>query len=228
VRTVAARAHVSPQGGTEELLRILLIEDHALLADGLRLILGRLEREVHVEWAQSCEGALALLDGGEGPGLVLFDLALPGLHHLDAFRLLKERIPLAPIVAVSADERPRMIAELLRAGARGYIPKSLSAEIMLNALRLVLAGGTYVPEAALAPPTERANGGFTPRETDVLELLVSGHANKEMAKQLGMAESTVRVHVTSIMRRLGVASRVEVATSPVVRRMLRGLPERTP
>ncbi len=225
---MGARARVTPKGAPEAILRILLIEDHALFADGLRLILDRLEREVRVDWAQSCEGALEAIGVGADPGLVLFDLALPGLHHLDAFELLKQRLPSVPIVAVSADERPRMIAELLRSGARGYIPKSLGAEIMLNALRLVLAGGTYVPEAALATPGPAgSNATFTPRETDVLELLVSGHGNKEVARQLGMAESTVRVHVTSIMRRLGVASRVEVATSPVVRRMLRRLPEPT-
>lgn len=202
-------------------MRILLVDDHALFADGLTLILRRLAEQVHVECVRSCEAALDALEAAGKPELVLFDLALPGVHHLEAFELLKTRAESAPLVAVSADERPRMIAELLRAGARGYIPKSTSAEIMLSALRLVLAGGIYVPEAALADPAVEERHAFTPRELDVLELLVRGHANKEMANQLGMAESTVRVHVTSIMRRLGVSSRVVVATSPLVAELMR-------
>ena len=127
-----------------------------------------------------------------------------------------------PLVAVSADTRPRMIADLLRAGVRGYIPKSTSTDIMLGALRLVLSGGTYVPEEVIG---EHAGSGaepsLTPRERQVVELLAGGHGNKAIAAELSMAESTVRVHVTSILRRLGVTSRSEIATSQAVTELLR-------
>lgn len=210
------------EGARTDSLRILLVDDHALFAAGVSLILAGLGERVQVTWAQSCEGALDEIAAGKEPDLILFDLALPGVHHVEAFQLVQHRLPLVPIVAVSADERPRVIGEMLRAGARGYVPKSTSAEIMLSALRLVLAGGTYVPAAALADtPSDPLSHGLTPRELDVLELLVHGHGNKQIATQLGMAESTVRVHVTSIMRRLGVRSRVEVATSPSVARLIR-------
>jgi DNA-binding NarL/FixJ family response regulator len=203
-------------------LSCLLVDDHALFADGLKLLLTGLAEAVSVEVVASCERALQRLDAGPSPDLILFDLALPGTSHLDAFRLLHERAPGVPIVAVSADERPRMIADVVRAGARGYIPKSTNAEVTLSALRLVLAGGSYVPQSVVLEGSQaRSDTALTARELQVLELLAAGQGNKAMAAQLGMAESTVRVHVTSILRRLGVSSRVEAATSPVARSLLR-------
>jgi DNA-binding NarL/FixJ family response regulator len=200
----------------------LLVDDHALFAEGLKLLLQGMAESVSVEVAPSCEQALERLAHGPAPSLILFDLALPGTSHLEAFRLLQERAPGVPIVAVSADERPRMIAELVRSGARGYIPKSTGAEVTLSALRLVLAGGSYVPQSVvLDGPQGRSDPPLTARELQVLELLAAGQGNKAMAAQLGMAESTVRVHVTSILRRLGVGSRVEAATSPLAQALLK-------
>jgi DNA-binding NarL/FixJ family response regulator len=156
----------------------------------------------------------------------LFDLALPGTSHLDAFRLLQQQAPGTPIVAVSADDRPRTMTDLVRAGARGYIPKSTNSEVTLSALRLVLAGGTYVPQSIILDAAQgKTEAPLTARELQVLELLAAGHGNKAMAAQLGMAESTVRVHVTSILRRLGVRSRVEAATSPFAQALLKKRPE---
>ncbi len=214
-------------------LRVLIIDDHTLFAEGLAALLGLLREGVDVRRVESCEQALehvAREESVEAGGaasepnivLVLFDLMLPGANHMEAFKLLQSRLPRVPLVAVSGDERPRMIAELLRAGARGYIPKSTNSEIMLSALRLVLSGGTYVPEALIGESTgTKTETSLTPRERQVLELLAGGHGNKTIAAQLAMAESTVRVHVTSILRRIGVASRAEIQTSPLVSALLK-------
>jgi DNA-binding NarL/FixJ family response regulator len=202
-------------------LRVLVIDDHALFAEGLMLLLGRLGEGIEARRVETCEEALESIAREGKPDLILFDLMLPGVHHVEAFRLLDSHAPGVPLVAVSADERPRMIADLLRAGARGYIPKSTNTEIMLGALRLVLSGGTFVPEAAIPEPSRKAENSVPPRERQVLELLAAGHGNKSIAAQLRMAESTVRVHVTSILKRLGLASRADVASSPVVAELLR-------
>lgn len=200
---------------------MLVIDDHTLFAEGLTLLLGRLEDRIEASRVESCEEALERVAHEGVPDLVLFDLTLPGVHHIEAFRLLERELAGVPLVAVSADTRPRMIAELLRAGVRGYIPKSTSTDIMLGALRLVLAGGTYVPEALLGEHSASSEPSLTPREWQVLELLAGGHGNKAIAAQLTMAESTVRVHVTSILRRLGITSRSEIATSQAVTELLR-------
>jgi two-component system nitrate/nitrite response regulator NarL len=206
---------------------VLIVDDHALFADGLAALLTRLETHVHVTRAQSCEAALDGPLANETPDLILFDLMLPGIRHLEAFRLLAARAPAVPIVAVSADERPQTIADVLRAGARGYIPKSTGSEVMLGALTLVLrSGGTYVPDVVVREGFSRVGaGGLTERERQVLSLLVTGHGNKEIADRLGIADSTVRVHVTSILRRFGVRSRTALLTLPAVAEHLRAGPE---
>jgi DNA-binding NarL/FixJ family response regulator len=137
--------------------------------------------------------------------------------------MLAARLPDVPIVAVSADERPQTIADVLRAGARGFIPKSTDAQVMLGALRLVLSGAVYVPDALLREGKVRGGPeGLTQREQQVLELLVAGHGNRAIADLLDIAESTVRVHVTSVFRRFGVHSRAALLALPAVCGRLRG------
>lgn len=207
-------------------LQVLIVDDHALFAEGLAALLAQLADDAQVIHVPSCEAAIAGPLAAAAPDLLLFDLMLPGARHLEAFRLLATHAPGVPIVAVSADERPQTIADVLQAGARGFIPKSTSAEVMLGALRLVLAGAVYVPEAVVRQGAVPRGGaeGLTEREQQVLELLVAGHANKLIADRLGIAESTVRVHVTSIFRRFGVRSRAALLALPAVAERLRHAP----
>lgn len=204
-------------------IRVLVVDDHALFADGLAALLAQLAERVQVIRATSCEAALDGRIGDRPLDLLLFDLMLPGVRQLDAFRLLSAHAPGVPVVAVSADERPQMVADLLRAGARGYIPKSTGAEVMLGALRLVLSGGVYVPDLVLQERTARRGpDSLTGREREVLDLLVAGHGNKVIADRLDIAESTVRVHVTSIFRRFGVRSRAALLALPSAADRLNG------
>lgn len=204
---------------------MLIVDDHALFAEGLALLLRQWARHAHVTLAGSCEAALQGPLARERPDLILFDLTLPGLHHLEAYRLLAARAPGVPIVAVSADERPHVVAELMQAGARGYVPKSTAGQVMLHALEIVLCGGRYVPDVLVREAAGARSGpGLTPRERQVLALLARGCSNREMADQLDIAESTVRVHVTSVLRRFGVRSRVALLTLPAVAELLHGPP----
>ena len=142
------------------------------------------------------------------------------MSHGYAFALLHEAAHGVPIVYLTSDERRRAMTDALRQGARGYLHKGASADVMAGALRLVLAGGTYVPPEAVLDDT----GGdplLTPRELQVLELVARGFSNKEIASQLGLSESTVRVHLSSVGKRLGKGSRFELATSELALRLLR-------
>ena len=196
------------------------MDDHALFVDGLRLVLADQLSVADLVWAPTCERALEILEGGAGFDLALFDPGLPGLSHAHAFALLRAAAPDVPFVFVSSDDRRRAISDALKQGARGFIHKGVSATLMIGALRLVLAGGTYVPpEAVLDPPTDQPSL-LTPRELQVIELVAAGLSNKEIASKLGLAESTVRVHVASIGRRLGRTSRFEIATSRIALALL--------
>lgn len=211
--TVAPRR--SPADGERNGLHVLVVDDHALFADGLALLLEQLAGDVRVTRACSCEAALEGPLTGEVPDLILCDLKLPGVSHLDALRLLVARAPDVPVVAVSADERPQVIAEVLRVGARGYIPKSTGATTMLGALRLVLSGAVYVPDAIVRDGgLSGGREGLTRREEEVLDHLIEGLGNRAIADRLDIAESTVRVHVTSILRRHGVNSRAALLVLP--------------
>lgn len=203
-------------------LRLLVVDDHALFVDGLRLVLAAELSVAELVWAPTCERALEILAAGARFDLVLFDPGLPGLSHAHAFAHLRAAAPDVPIVFVSSDDRRRAIGDALKQGARGFIHKGVSATLMVGALRLVLAGGTYVPPEAVLDPPADAPSLLTPRELQVIELVAAGLSNKEIATKLGLSESTVRVHVASIGRRLGRTSRFEIATSPVALALLQG------
>jgi len=220
MRTRDVNGASSKESGRRRGVRLLVIDDHALFVEGLRLVLGDgLELE-EIVWAPTCEHALDLLEGGARFDLALFDPGLPGISHGRAFAVLHATAPAMPIVFLSSDDRRRAMADAIKKGARGFIHKGVSATIMLNALRLVLAGGTYVPPEALLDAAPDTSSVLTPRELQVVELVAVGLSNKEIAAKLGLTESTVRVHVASIGRRLGRPSRFEIATSELALSLL--------
>jgi len=198
---------------------VLIVDDHALVRDGLRLLLDGLGEPIEYFEAGSCEEGIERLSIIDRLDLVLLDLALPGVAGRDAIRLFQEHAPEVPIIVISASEKVADARNVLDAGARGFISKSSSGEVILGAVRLVLAGGTYTPplltpdnaddDAAQALPDSAVQ--LTPRQRDVLVLLALGKPNKFIGRALGMAESTVRVHATAIYKVLGVTNRTEAA-----------------
>lgn len=198
--------------------KILICDDHPVFREGLRDALAELSGEV-VE-AADCAGALREVDTDPAIDLVLLDLAMPGADGWTAFRTLRSRHPSLPVVIVSASDDPADIRRALDQGAAGFVPKSASPALLRNALRLVLAGGVYVPAAALATPPAGPGGAerrraraaqLTPRQIEVLVLMSRGLTNLEIAGALGIAEGTVKTHARTIFEALDVSNRTEAA-----------------
>jgi DNA-binding NarL/FixJ family response regulator len=199
-------------------MRIILADDHDLIRDTLEVYLQKLDTKVDVLHAATLAQALDAAKGATDTALVLLDLRMPGMNGLAGFRAMQKELPTTPIVIFSGDTNPDLIKASLQAGAAGFIPKTMRAPAMINALRLVLSGERYVPDLAMSQTDGKpggsvdAGGAFsqlTPREREVLGLLVKGNSNKQIARQLKIEEITVALHLRSIYRKLNVASRTQ-------------------
>jgi DNA-binding NarL/FixJ family response regulator len=199
-------------------LKFLVVDDHALTREGMRLTLAALGDEVTVLEASNAEAAHAAISRHPDIDLVLLDLGLPGAGGLGLLQDLRRDQNTVPVVVVSgADDRSHVL-KALDLGALGFIPKSSSLEVMMEAVRLVLAGGTYIPRQALAAPRgghENAVGqrqgmrDLTGRQREILTLMAQGKPNKIIAVELDISEATVKSHVTEILRVLGVTNRTQ-------------------
>lgn len=196
-------------------MHILIVDDHPLFREGLKTLLAALEPGVRVSDAGSVDEAVALR-GDDAPDLILLDMNLPGTSRLDALHQVKAAHEGASVVVVSGDENPLLIRSAVDAGAAGYIPKSTDASLTIQALRLVLANGIYLPRAALtggAAPAQPANASgspeFSDRQLAVLKCLLQGKANKVIARELSIAEGTVKAHLWAIYQALGVNTRAQ-------------------
>ena len=206
--------------------KLLVIEDHTLVREGLVNLLAQVEEGVVVADRPDFESALALLEDEDEVDLILLDLALPGIDGFAGLDILRRRYPAIPVVAVSAfDDRPT-IARVMNLGASGFIPKSFSGEQLLAAVRRVLAGEIFRPQGAgkgghlddlvPLPPSGSGDAGVSPaefglteRQAQVLALVARGLSNREIAGHLDLSEGTVKIHVTAILKTLGVASRTQ-------------------
>ena len=161
---------------------IAIADDHPLVRAALRDTLGSLEPPPRFLEGGDIAAAMKLATSEPEPDLLLMDLAMPGSHGLEDVRALRQTAPALPIVVVSADENPNTVGALVAMGVAGFIPKSDSAEVIRQAVRLVLAGGTYVPVryAGAIPAVAPLHAGLTERQVDVLRLLARGRSNKEI------------------------------------------------
>lgn len=207
-------------------MKILMVDDHHLIRDGMRPVLQQLTMPgdpVEVFEAASFEAALEAADSHPDLDLVLLDLRLPDVTGFAALSDLQDRHPGLPIVVMSGEDDPALVRAAFEHGALGYIPKSSTTQVILNALRLVLSGGTYLPRevmgstqapaAEVAAPTARTlppGLDITPRQADVLTLLLAGKSNKGICRELNLAESTVKNHVAAVFKALNVTTRVQV------------------
>ncbi len=199
--------------------RILVVDDHPIYRDGLTAALRRLAPACEVRHAGSVPEALAALDEGADLDLILLDLVMPGCDGLTGLGILRARLPLVPVVIISMDARDADIDRALHNGASGFIAKTADHTVLVEALRQVLNGevvtvrGTSAPQAPVVAPGGRGDGGLTPRQRDIVHMLADGASNKEMAKRLGISPATVRVHVSDVLRALGVANRTQAAVA---------------
>ncbi|MBB6250284.1 LuxR C-terminal-related transcriptional regulator [Nitrospirillum iridis] len=204
-------------------MNILIGDDHLLFREGLCRLLTQLSADATFTEAGTFNEALDYAQGEQEFDLILLDLQMPNWPGFAGIQEICEIQAGTPVVIISASESQSDVRAALDAGASGYIPKSSSVKIMLSALNLVFSGGIYVPPAAIhgdttAPSsaTTSASGGgggnspsLTQRQRDVLRCLREGKSNKQIAYELGLSEGTVKIHVTAVMRSLGVRNRTQ-------------------
>jgi DNA-binding NarL/FixJ family response regulator len=205
-------------------MKILVVDDHVLIREALRGMLRELKGEATtILDASAAADALRQIEREGDFDLVLLDLNLPDRDGLDVLRDIAARWPTLPVVVLSAFQDRERVARALGLGAVGFIPKSARREVMCSAFNLVFAGGVYVPpeilERRAAPDAAATAGdvavaawdalGLTERQSQVLALMMQGRSNKSICRTLGLAETTVKIHVSAILRALKVSNRTE-------------------
>ncbi|EWY41403.1 transcriptional regulator [Skermanella stibiiresistens SB22] len=209
-------------------MRILIGDDHALFREGINRLLEQIFSDAEYIQAATFQEVVAQCSGTEPPDLILTDLQMPGWPGFDGIRQIKALLPKTALVVVSASENGADARQAIDQGAGGFIPKSSSVQIMVSALRLVLAGGVYVPHAMMnssgsgltSVPRDHSGSSdqsshisLTQRQRDVLGCLREGKSNKQIAYELGLSEGTVKIHVTAIFKSLGVKNRTQAVIS---------------
>ena len=212
-----------------KIVKILVVDDHPLILEALHHVLRQLDREVEVYEARTGAEGRKLVAAHPETGLLLLDLTLPDVDGLALLSELRHDFPAIPVVVLSASDSREDVLRAIDLGAMGFIPKTSSNQVMLQALRLVLSGGVYLPPAALvhqegaeietagksAPdpigPTRVTTRelGLTGRQAQVLALILQGKPNKVICRELGLAEGTVKIHVAAILRALNVSTRTQ-------------------
>jgi DNA-binding NarL/FixJ family response regulator len=211
--------------GRGDVVKILVVDDHPLILEALHHVLRALDAEATVLDARTAEDGRRLVAEHSDARLLILDLALPGADGFSLLHELRTTHPEIPVVVLSASDQREDIMRAIDLGAMGYIPKSASNLVMLQALRLVLSGGVYLPSVALAMrdalPVEPLRGveggarttprelGLTARQAQVLALILQGKPNKVICRELGLAEGTVKIHVAAILRALNVSTRTQ-------------------
>jgi DNA-binding NarL/FixJ family response regulator len=202
-------------------MKVLLVDDHALIRDALRGVLKELTDDATVLEAGDCRQAMRLIEAHRDLHLILLDLNLPDQDGLAVLADLRKRYATISVVVLSAFQDRERVLRALDLGALGFIPKSAPRDVMVNALRLIFSGGIYIPPEALAPaetkkaqpvaarPVSPADLDFTDRQMEVLALMMLGKSNKAISRALDVAEPTVKHHVTAILKALKVTNRTE-------------------
>jgi DNA-binding NarL/FixJ family response regulator len=198
------------------MIRVLIVDDHAVVRSGLESLL---------ETAEGIDVVGAVADGSEAiefvadaaPDVVLMDLSMPGVDGVEATATITQAHPDVAVVVLTSFSEPSRITAALEAGAIGYQLKDAAPDDLIAAVRAAAAGGAPLdPRAARVlldrrPPAAQAMAALSSREQEVLRLVVAGLANKQIARRLGIAERTVKAHLTNIFGRIGVTDRTQAA-----------------
>lgn len=195
----------------------LIIDDHPLFREALGNAVRLALPEAEIFEAMSIEDALQILSSKQGIDLALLDLSLPDATGFSGFLRLRERHPRLPVAIVSSEEDQHVVREALALGAAGYLPKSTSKRELALSIEGVLGGSVSVPKDFVATPERRKADSaralevklreLTPQQLRVLDLVRRGYPNRQIAQELQLAESTVKAHITEILRKLGLFSR---------------------
>lgn len=210
-------------------MKILLADDHPLFREGVKPLLSKLAQDVELYEAPDYPTVLELAKTVPDLELALLDLFMPGMHGMEGVRRFRSAFPAVPVIMLSATEQPEHVQSAMEAGASGFITKSSPSEVILNAVKLVLAGGAYLPPSVLhrsgipAQPLPDQSQ-LTPRQCDVLQELALGKSNRQIAAALSLTEGTVKIHLAAIFRILQVSNRTEA----VLMAQKMGLPSAPP
>lgn len=215
-------------------IRVLLIDDHTLFRSGVKLLLQRQpDFEVVDEASDGVEGVKRAKQ--HQPDVILLDLNMPGLSGLETLQLLVQDVPSAHVVILTVSEDAEELTTALRDGACGFLVKNIDAETLVAGIRKAAAGEPViaesmtakwiaslrapVPAARLAPAAHASvdPDQLTPREHDIVRALARGASNKEIAREFDVAESTVKIHVQNVLKKLNLSSRVQIAVYAVER-----------
>jgi DNA-binding NarL/FixJ family response regulator len=211
-------------------VKVLVVDDHPLVRDAMSGILAGLSSALEIIEASDCAGGLAFARTHPDIDLVLLDLELPGSRRFEALERFRREHPTLPVVILSMHRDRQAVRGAIERGAMGFIPKASPKEVIASAVRLVLAGGVYLPPEALAEegagvaaavefalPADASRSlsglGLTPRQGQVLALIMQGKSNKEICRELGLADRTVKVHVTAVLTALRVPSRTKAVVA---------------
>lgn len=205
-------------------MQILVADDHNLVREGLRPFLSELGTNVEVLDAASLDEAVAQAEKAATLALVLLDLRMPGMDGLRGVETFHGRFPDVPVVILTGHINRDDVMTAVKAGASGYIPKTISGTALINALRLVLSGEKYLPAFMLSEAQEEpamaggGRGGFgkptpldtlSPREREILGLLIEGRTNKDIARKLELQEITIKIHLRNVYRKIGAVNRAQ-------------------
>ena len=205
-----------------EKIRVLLVDDHTLFRSGIKSLLQRTDDfEVVGEAGDGLEGIKRVRS--LKPDVALLDLHMPGISGLEAVKVISEEMPEVNVLMLTVSEDAQDLMDALRAGASGYLLKNIETATLIEAIRKAAQGESVVSQQMTAkliqgvrnPPKQEAaaveRDRFSPRERDILASLAQGESNKEIARKLDLAESTVKIHVQNIFKKLNMSSRVQVA-----------------
>jgi len=203
------------------MLNLLVVEDHALVREGLLATLKNLGAETRTFGVPGANEAIGVLET-EDIDMMILDLMLPGTKGQTFLPLVRRRFPTVPVVILSALDDADTVSRVMKAGASGFVSKSGSSTELLEALRAVLSGDIYLPPKLreLTNRSETAQGegrplaqrfGLTAAQARVLEPLTEGRSNRQIGELLGLTEGTVKIHVSAIIKAMGVSNRSEVA-----------------
>ena len=207
------------------MMRVLLIDDHALFRIGLRELLERRGIEV-IDAVGECEEGIRLVTATK-PDVVLLDMRMPHASGLDVLRRLRGARQTMPVAMLTTSDDERDVIESLQSGAQGYLLKDMEPDELIAALEDIVAGKTVVAKELTGVLAKAVKGGspaigsspafsdLTPREREILCHLAEGQSNKTIARELGISDGTVKLHVKAILRKLDVHSRVEAAVIAV-------------
>lgn len=213
---------------------ILVIDDHPLFCEALQMTLSETLGQPQIGTAATLEAGLDALRSGPMADAIVLDLNLPDVAGLDGLTRLRNMAPGVPVVVVSSMVDDRIIAAVMHAGAAGFVPKHSPREAFVAAIGAALQGGHYTPEGYTPPSATAPDGAersvidrlsdLTPQQGRILALVCEGYLNKQIAYELSITETTVKAHVTAILRKLGAQSRtqaVRIANSASFAEILR-------